>query len=208
MVTRFNPYGNESFIPSTTGFDPFSALTFPSEGTSRTLTPFAGSAGPAAVGQPQGYTPAGPTATPYPTTLPALSPEMMEAIERRRSATVEREQRAETMFEDARLRAEAERILGLRRIGEDVGEVQRQRVSQLAGRGVARSPIFLNPELRRLATVQGRAIGELEAGVASKLEELRGILEGERQAVTRERAQIDFDTVFGRSDVGRLLGVS
>lgn len=142
----------------------------------------------------------------YSPTLPALTPEQQRALmERRRLATRSFED-TQAVVDRERDRAEAEAL-------RQQGEVERLRELQsragmqtLAGRGVGRSPIFVNPFQRQLAEQSQRQVGELQAGLANTLAQLGSALRQAETGRERELAQIDFDAVDFRSDVGRLLG--
>lgn len=142
----------------------------------------------------------------YGSELPALTAEQQQLLAgRRRLATRQlNEVEDTTRRERARLEADAERRRGI--IAEDQTFASREGMQTLAGRGVARAPMFVNPFQRRLATQAQRQIGELESGLAASLANLETAL---RQAeINREREinQIDFDRASYRSDVGAILG--
>lgn len=142
----------------------------------------------------------------YSPTLPALTPQQQRALmERRRLATRSFEETQEVVKRE-RIRAEAEAL-------RQQGEVDRARELQsragmqtLAGRGVGRSPIFVNPFQRQLAEQSQRQVGELQSGLANTLAQLGSALQQAETGRERELAQIDFDAIDFRSDVGRLLG--
>ena len=142
----------------------------------------------------------------YSPTLPALTPQQQRALmERRRLATSSFEETQEVVKRE-RIRAEAEAL-------RQQGEVDRARELQsragmqtLAGRGVGRSPIFVNPFQRQLAEQSQRQVGELQSGLANTLAQLGSALRQAETGRERELAQIDFDAIDFRSDVGRLLG--
>jgi hypothetical protein len=127
-------------------------------------------------------------------------------MERRRLATRSFE---ETQALVARERARSEGDV-LRQQGElsRAQDLQsRQGMQTLAGRGVGRSPIFVNPFQRQLAEQTQRQVGELQSGLANTLAQLGSALQQAEINRDRELAQIDFDAVDFRSDVGGLLGV-
>lgn len=142
----------------------------------------------------------------YSPTLPALTPQQQRALmERRRLATRSFEE-TQAVVGRERTRAEAEAL-------RQQGEVDRARELQsragmqtLAGRGVGRSPMFVNPFQRQLAEQSQRQVGELQSGLANTLAELGSALQQAEIGRDRELSQIDFDAVDFRSDVGRLLG--
>jgi phosphoribosylamine-glycine ligase len=64
----------------------------------------------------------------------------------------------------------------------------------------------VNPFQRQLAEQTQRQVGELQSGLANTLAQLGSALQQAEINRDRELAQIDFDAVDFRSDVGRLLG--
>ena len=142
----------------------------------------------------------------YSPILPALTPQQQRALmERRRLATRSFEETQGVVGRE-RIRAEAEAL-------RQQGEVDRARelqaragMQRLAGRGVGRSPIFVNPFQRQLAEQTQRQVGELQSGLANTLAQLGSALGQAETGRERELAQIDFDAIDFRSDVGRLLG--
>lgn len=142
----------------------------------------------------------------YPPELPALSAPVQAAMaQRRRAASSEFER-----FEDFN-RLERQRAKGDAQRREAMLERDRQLESRagmqtLAGRGVGRSPMFVNPFQRRLTEQTQRATAELQSGLASTLANLRAALDSARSQREREFAQIDFDTASARSDLARILG--
>ena len=145
--------------------------------------------------------------TPYPTTLPPLSPEMLAAIEARRAASQRQLAEAEAQAASLRQRAELENVGRMLGIEEEAGRERRAGMAQLASRGVARSPLFANPFRRELARQQQQQIGESQQTLTRTLDQLQSVLQGARQQRERELAQIAFDTAQARSDVPRLLGL-
>ena len=92
-------------------------------------------------------------------------------------------------------------------------DIERQQQSQsregmqtLAGRGVARGPMFVNPFQRRLAEGAQRQTAELQSGLAATLSSLESALRQADIGRERELSQIDFDAMSMRSDLDRLLG--
>jgi hypothetical protein len=156
---------------------------------------------------PPPFAPGGPQ-QPYPAVLPPVSPELLAAAERRRQQATAAEQTALALFEDQRARAETERLLGMRQIEREGQQAVSGELNRLAGRGTARSPMFVNPAVRDIAERVGRATGQLEVSIGSRLEELGRELESARQARALENARIDFELAMERSNVNRLLGVS
>ena len=143
----------------------------------------------------------------YPTVLPPLSPEAQRAFaERRRLATRQWE---EAQAQEARQRAAAEgaAVQGRRQIGREQAEQSRAGMQTLAGRGTARSPMFVNPFQREVARVAQQRVGELEMGLGQTLENLRTALQQADIDRERELNQIEFDIIAARSNVPYLLGV-
>ena len=167
-----------------------------------------GSTGPGADDDVDGGdTVARTTPTPYPAVLPPLSPEMLKIIEDRRRAANRALAEAEARTESSRTAAELEaagRLLGFE---EAAARQRRAGMSELAARGVARSPMFANPLRREIARAQQEQIGESQRQLASTLDELQVALEGARQRREAQLAQIAFDEMAARSNVNRLLGV-
>lgn len=149
----------------------------------------------------------GRNVTPYPTTLPPLSPEMLAAIEARRRAANRTLLETEAQAESRRMQAELENVGRLLDIGEQAGRTRRGGMQTLAGRGLARSPMYANPFRREVARVQQQQIGQSQQQLAGTLDQLQFALSAARQNRERELAQIDFDETMARSDVGRLLGL-
>jgi len=142
----------------------------------------------------------------YPTVLPALTAAQQEALAtRRRLATRGFEETEATITrEQARANAEAKRNRAL--IARNQQLQSREGMQTLAGRGVARSPMFTNPFQRQLAERSQREVGELESGLAGTLASLQSALQRSEIERDREYAQIDFDTATARSNIERLLG--
>ena len=145
-------------------------------------------------------------AIPYPTTLPALSAGMFEALEARRAASLRQLQEAEARADSLRQSAELENVGRLLNIEEDTGLERRSGLGDLASRGLARSPLFANPFRRELARQQQRQIGESQRQLTSTLDQLQQALLAARQRRESELAQLSFDETKARSDVDRLLG--
>lgn len=144
----------------------------------------------------------------YPTTLPPLSPEMLKAIEERRRLANRELAEAEVMSEDRRAAAELENVGRLLGIDEEVARQRRSGMQELAGRGVARSPMYANPFRRELARVQQAQIGESQQQLASTLDQLNVALNAARQRREQQLSQIAFDEAMARSNVNRLLGIA
>jgi hypothetical protein len=144
---------------------------------------------------------------PYGTALPPLSPQMLAAIEQRRAASLRQLQEAEAQAASQRQQAELANVGRLLGIEEETGRARREGMTELASRGVARSPLFANPFRRELARQQQQQIGESQQQLASTLDQLQLALEGARQRRESELAQIAFETAQQRSSVPRLLGL-
>lgn len=138
--------------------------------------------------------------------LPSLTPEQQQLLAgRRRLATRQLSEIEDTTArERVRLEGDAERRR--QQIAEDQTFASREGMQTLAGRGVARSPIFVNPFQRRLTTQAQRQIGDLESGLAQSLANLETALRQASLNREREINQIDFDLTSYRSDVGGILG--
>lgn len=167
-----------------------------------------GSTGPGVDDDGNGGDTGGRNDRPLPTTLPPLSPEMLAAIEKRRRASLRALQEAETIAEDRRMRAELEDVGRRLGIQEDIARQRREGFMELAGRGVARSPMYANPFRRELARVQQEQMAESQQTLASTLDQLQVALNAARQRREQELAQIAFDEVMARSNVQNLLGIS
>ena len=142
----------------------------------------------------------------YPAELPALTAEQQAALMSRRRQATRAFGETEASINRQRQRAQAEALRAQ-------GEIERQQQLQsragmqtLAGRGVGRSPMFVNPFQRQLAEQSQRAVGQLQSGLADTLAQLESALRQADIARERELAQIDFDAGSFRSDVSRLLG--
>lgn len=143
----------------------------------------------------------------YSNVLPPLTPQQQRALmERRRAAT--------RSFEETQALVGRETVRAEGDVLRQQGELDRNRRLQsrsgmqtLAGRGVGRSPMFVNPFQRQLTEQSQRQTAELQSGLAGTLSQLRSALQQAEIGRDRELSQIDFDAVDGRSDIGRLLGV-
>lgn len=142
----------------------------------------------------------------YSNVLPPLTAAQQRALqERRRLAT---RSFSET---EAQVGRETDRAEGdvLRQQGDlDRARREQSRSGQqtLAGRGVGRSPMFVNPFERRLTESVQRQTAELQSGLAGTLSRLKSVLQQAEITRDREYAQIEFDATDERSDVDRLLG--
>lgn len=144
----------------------------------------------------------------YSSVLPPLSPEAQRAFaERRRQATAAYE-RAEQDVARQRQQAEAAAVQGRRQIGQEQAQQSRAGMAELAGRGVARSPMFVNPFQRQVARQAQQRVGELEMGLGQTLENLRLALQDAEAARERELNRIEFDILAARSNVPQLLGMN
>lgn len=144
---------------------------------------------------------------PYATTLPPLSPQMLQALEDRRALSLRRLQEAEAQAASQRQSAELANVGRLLGIEEETGIERRSGLTELASRGVARSPLFANPFRRELARQQQQQIGESQRQLASTLDQLGQALSAARFRREEELSQLAFDETRERSNVGRLLGV-
>jgi hypothetical protein len=142
----------------------------------------------------------------YDPVLPPLTPEQQALLATRRRLATRGFEETSAAVERERSRAEAEAV----RQRQDIARAQqlqsRAGMQTLAGRGVGRSPMFVNPFQRQLAESSQRQIGELESGLANTLAQLQSALRQSEIARERELSQIDFDAATFRSDITRLLG--
>ena len=142
----------------------------------------------------------------YSPTLPALTPQQQRALmERRRLATRSFEE-TQALVDRERARSEGDVLRQQGELSRAQDLQSRQGMQTLAGRGVGRSPIFVNPFQRQLAEQTQRQVGELQSGLANTLAQLGSALQQAEINRDRELAQIDFDRTSYRSDVDRLLG--
>jgi len=138
--------------------------------------------------------------------LPALTPQQQEALLQRRRLATRQYGETEAAVGRERDRAEADTLRRTQDIGRDQQLQSRAGMQTLAGRGVARSPMFVNPFQRQLAEGAQRQQSELQSGLAATLAGLETALRQADIARLREYAQIDFDRGSYRSDVASLLG--
>lgn len=143
----------------------------------------------------------------YPAVLPPLSPEAQAAFLERRRAATRAEEQARATIDRQRQMAEAAAVQGRRQIGEQQQRESLAGLEELAGRGVARSPMFVNPFQRGVARQAQQRIGELESGLSQTLENLGAALQAAENQRARELAQIETDILTARSNVPGLLGV-
>ncbi len=142
----------------------------------------------------------------YPPELPALTAEQQALLQnRRRMATRQRDETVNTaQREMTRARGDVERQRGdLQRESQFQA---RSGMQTLAGRGVGRSPMFVNPFQRRLAEQTQREVGQLESGLAGILANLQAQIRQAEIGREREINQLEFDRTQFRSDTGALLG--
>lgn len=144
----------------------------------------------------------------YPSVLPPLSPEAQRAFAERRRAATRALEESRAQVERQRAQAEAAAVQGRREIGRQQAEQSRQGMAELAGRGVARSPMFVNPFQRGVARAAQQRVGELEMGLSQTLENLNTVLRRAEQDRARELAQIETDIMAARSSVPMLLGIA
>ena len=142
----------------------------------------------------------------YPAALPALTAEQQAALASRRRLASRAFEETEANVARERARAEADALRAQSDVERQQQLQSRAGMQTLAGRGVGRSPMFVNPFQRQLAEQSQRQIGELQSGLANTLAQLESALRQAEIARDRELAQIDFDAGSFRSDVARLLG--
>ena len=143
----------------------------------------------------------------YPSVLPPLSPEAQAAFLERRRAATRAEEQARAQVDRQRKMAEGAAVQGRAEIARQQGEQSRAGLSELAGRGVARSPMFVNPFQRGVARQAQARVGELEMGLSQTLENLSAALQAADNQRAAELARIDTDMLTARSNVPGLLGV-
>jgi hypothetical protein len=127
-------------------------------------------------------------------------------MSRRRLATRGFEE-TQNVVKRERERAEADTLRRQSDIAQQQQSQSREGMQTLAGRGVARGPMFVNPFQRRLAEGAQRQTAELQSGLAATLASLESALRQADINRQREISQIDFDAGSFRSDIDRLLGV-
>ena len=142
----------------------------------------------------------------YSPTLPALTAEQQAALANRRRQASRAFEETEASVTRQRQRAEAEAVRAREEIARQQQLQSRAGMQTLAGRGVGRSPMFVNPFQRQLAEQSQRQVGQLQSGLADTLAQLESALRQADIGRERELAQIDFDAGSFRSDVARLLG--
>jgi hypothetical protein len=142
----------------------------------------------------------------YDAVLPPLSPEMQRAFAERRRLASRQFEETTAANERQRLMAEAAAVQGRRQVSREQGEQSRAGMQELAGRGLARAPMFVNPFQRGVVRAAQQRLGELETGLAGTLENLRSALQQADIDRERELSQIEFDMLAARSDIPRLLG--
>lgn len=144
----------------------------------------------------------------YPTALPPLSPEAQRAFAEERRAITRALEETRAQVARQRAQAEAAAVQGRREIGRTQAEQSRAGMLELAGRGVARSPMFVNPFQRGVARAAQQRVGELEMGLSQTLENLGTVLRQAEQDRARRLSQIETDIMAARSNVPMLLGVA
>lgn len=142
----------------------------------------------------------------YPAELPPLTAEQQALLASRRRAATRQFEETQANVARGRARAEAEALRAQTEIARQQALQSRAGMQTLAGRGVGRSPMFVNPFQRELVTQSQRAVGQLQSGLADTLAQLEGALRQADIGRESELAQIDFDATSMRSDVARLLG--
>jgi len=144
----------------------------------------------------------------YPSVLPPLSAEAQRAFAERRRAATRALEESRAQVDRQRQQAEAAAVQGRRDIGRQQAEQSRQGMAELAGRGVARSPMFVNPFQRGVARAAQQRVGELEMGLSQTLENLSTALRQAEQSRARELSDIEADIMAARSNVPMLLGIA
>ena len=142
----------------------------------------------------------------YPTTLPALTAEQQEALMSRRRLATRGFEETQNVVQREQARAQADTLRQQSDIERAQQSQSREGMQTLAGRGVARGPMFVNPFQRRLAEGAQRQTAELQSGLAATLSSLESALRQADIGRERELSQIDFDAMSMRSDLNRLLG--
>jgi hypothetical protein len=170
------------------------------------LQDITGSFGPTAT-QPQSSTGGTSQAFNYPSVLPPLTPDQQSALMNRRRAATSQLEGTEDLVRLQASRAAGDAFRQQGEIGRVQGEQSRAGMQSLAGRGVARSPMFVNPFQRQLVAQAQRQTGELQSGLAGTLANLQAALQQASATRERELSQIDFDEATYRSDIARLLGL-
>ena len=146
--------------------------------------------------------------SPYATVLPPLTPEMQSALDARRRAASRAYEIAAIEADDARIQAEAQRQFTEQQIDEATRTARRQGMSDLAVRGVARSPMFANPFRRELVRQQQAQLGQAESTLANTLDQLGRSLQAAELQREREFADIGLAAMQARSNLGRIMGTA
>ena len=142
----------------------------------------------------------------YDSVLPPLSPEAQAAFLERRRAATRAEEQARARIDRQRDMAEGAAVQGRGEIARQQAEQTRAGLSELAARGVARSPMFVNPFQRGVARQAQERVGELEMGLSQTLENLQSALQAAENQRAAELARIETDILTARSNVPGLLG--
>ena len=142
----------------------------------------------------------------YDSVLPPLSPEAQAALLERRRAATRAEEQARARIDRQRQMAEGAAVQGRGEIARQQAEQTRAGLSELASRGVARSPMFVNPFQRGVARQAQERVGELEMGLSQTLENLQSALQAAENQRAAELARIETDILTARSNVPGLLG--
>jgi hypothetical protein len=143
----------------------------------------------------------------YPATLPPLSPEMLAALRQRRRLATREFEETEAYGQRRRQQSEARMNLDLSDLQYETANARREGMNTLAGRGVARSPIFANPFRRRLLEQEQRGESRLRMGLSETLQEIERSIREAAIRRDREYAQIDWDKLMARSNTSALLGI-
>ena len=200
-LTDIGDYSRASAAERTKMANPFAPRDAPRD------APREGSTGSQVVDVPDDGNTLPRAVNPYATTLPPLSPKMLQALEDRRALSLSRLQEAEATAASQRQSAELANVGRLLGIEEETGLERRKGMSDLAARGVARSPLFANPFRRELARQQQQQIGESQQQLTSTLDKLGAALRAAQFLREEELSQLAFDEARERSNVNRLLGV-
>ena len=138
--------------------------------------------------------------------LPSLTADQQEALLGRRRAASRGVEQTQNVVQREAQRAQGDALRQQRQLTRDFERASREGMQTLAGRGVARSPMFVNPFQRQLVEQSQRQIGELRSGLAGTLSQLENALRQAEIGREAELSQIDFDALTYRSDIDRLLG--
>ena len=142
----------------------------------------------------------------YNATLPPLSPQQQELLGSRRRMATRQFGETEATAKREMDRARGDSLRQQANLERDQQVASREGMATLAGRGVGRSPMFVNPFQRQLADRTQRQTGELQSNLARILANLEGQIRQAGIMRDREYQQIDWDRTSFRSDPSTLLG--